>query len=573
VREGGAGAGEDAQMSGRARPEITVIHFGDPWCWYSWGLEPVVQRLHEAYGDQVELLYRMGGVFQDLDEWRTKYGVSEDEALASWIVDTDKMMRNPFNRGYVLESGMRDTWKACTAVKAAQMQGEGAMLKFYRRLMEAIQIYAQDGSKEEVLLAAAKYSGLDPKRFSSDLRGEKAFTMFKDDRHAMARERGNFYSLIIRDRQGVARQVTGYTSEGYEKAIEEMTGGKLEKRTPIDIIDYFESRRGWMVTAREVAEVFKVDETEAERRLSGLSKSGLFRRMEAKNAGVYWVFPEETRAPKLTLEQVSLSHVTERAKVEDPAKLEEVVTVAVRKLYTEVAQKPRGVFHFPVGREGTKVAGYPDDILEKIPSTAVESFAGVGYPHGTKSISEGDKVLDVGSGSGTDLLVAAALTGPRGTVTGLDMTEAMIEKARTNVAKAGLTNAKLVKGDATGIPVDDSSVDVVTSNGVLNLVPDKPKAFAEIFRVLRPGGRLQLADIVTKESVQAVCGIVPQLWADCIGGASVEAEYLEMIRRAGFVDVKVVDRIDYFSKSPESTRRLTETFGAESVVIAARKPG
>ena len=108
---------------------------------------------------------------------------------------------------------------------------------------------------------------------------------------------------------------------------------------------------------------------------------------------------------------------------------------------------------------------------------------------------------------------------------------------------------------------------------MLNLVPDKPAAFREIFRVLKPGGRLQLADIVVQEDVGAVCGINPQLWADCIGGAAVEAEYLKTIREAGFKDLRVVKRMDYFSKSSsESTKRITKTFGAESVVLAARKP-
>jgi SAM-dependent methyltransferase len=152
------------------------------------------------------------------------------------------------------------------------------------------------------------------------------------------------------------------------------------------------------------------------------------------------------------------------------------------------------------------------------------------------------------------------------------MTDAMIEKARSNIEKSGLKNVKVVKGEATKIPLGDDSIEVITSNGVLNLVPDKQKAFDEIFRVLKQGGRLQLADIVTKEDVQAACGIVPQLWADCIGGASVERDYLDMIRKAGFSDVEVVDRIDYFARSPESVRRLTKTFGAESVVISARKP-
>src|SRR5713101_3092307 len=386
----------------------------------------------------------------------------------------------------------------------------------------------------------------------------------------MAAEGGNFFSLlIVGGEEREKKLVSGYTSDEYERVIDGMLG-EVEKETPIDIIAYLDKRKGYLVTAREISEVFKTEESDAERRLSGLSRSG-FLKKEVAGERTYWALPDGKTLDKLTLEQVNLSHVTERVKVTEPAKLEQVVKDAVKKLYTEVAEKPRGVFHFPVGREGTRVAGYPAEELDKIPPTAVESFAGVGYPHKTNSIRAGDVVLDVGSGSGTDILVAAVRAGPKGRVTGLDMTDAMIEKARGNIVKSGFKNIRVTKGEATMIPLDDGSVDVVTSNGVLNLVPDKERAFSEIFRVLRPGGRLQLADIVTRENVQAACGIVPQLWADCIGGASVEMDYLDMIRKAGFRDVKVIDRIDYFAKSPETTRRLTKTFGAESVVISARK--
>jgi len=135
------------------------------------------------------------------------------------------------------------------------------------------------------------------------------------------------------------------------------------------------------------------------------------------------------------------------------------------------------------------------------------------------------------------------------------------------------TNVEFRAGTLEQLPVDDDWADLVISNGVLNLVPDKPAAFKEIFRVLKPGGRLQLADIVVQEDVGAVCGINPQLWADCIGGAAVEADYMRTIRAAGFEDLRVVKRMDYFSKSSsESTKRITKTFGAESVVLAARKP-
>jgi len=157
-------------------------------------------------------------------------------------------------------------------------------------------------------------------------------------------------------------------------------------------------------------------------------------------------------------------------------------------------------------------------------------------------------------------------------VYGLDITPAMIAKARTNIAKMGARNVQILEGDATKIPLPDGSVDVVTSNGVLNLVPDKPAAFGEIFRVLKRGGHLQLADIVVEEDVGAVCGLNPQLWADCIGGAAVEKEYLATIQDAGFRDVRILRKVDYFAKSAsESTKRITRSFGAKSVVVAAVK--
>src|SRR3989442_1617527 len=134
-----------------------------------------------------------------------------------------------------------------------------------------------------------------------------------------------------------------------------------------------------------------------------------------------------------------------------------------------------------------------------------------------------------GSGSGTDVLYATLKVGPKGTVYGLDITPAMIAKARTNIAKTGARNVQILEGDATKIPLPDGSVDVVTSNGVLNLVPDKPAAFGEIFRVLKRGGHLQLADIVVAKDVGAVCRLNPPLSADCIGGAAVEKEYMATI--------------------------------------------
>ncbi len=270
---------------------------------------------------------------------------------------------------------------------------------------------------------------------------------------------------------------------------------------------------------------------------------------------------------------MKVSHITSPSEKLGDKKMEEVITKAVVNLYTQVASDPHKTYHFPLGREALVFVGYRKDELDKLPEGALESFAGVGYPHAGNVIKAGDAVLDIGSGSGTDVLVSSLRTGPKGSVTGLDITDAMIEKARANIAKMGLKNVKIIKGNAKQIPLGDRSVDVVTSNGVLNLVPDKKRAFEEIFRVLKPGGRLQVADIVVQKDVQKVCGLVPQLWADCIGGAALESEYLNTIKKAGFKDVSIIKRLDYFGASPsDNTKRLTRTFGAESVVITANKP-
>ena len=140
--------------------------------------------------------------------------------------------------------------------------------------------------------------------------------------------------------------------------------------------------------------------------------------------------------------------------------------------------------------------GYDAAELATLPSNSTASFAGIGNPHSIAPILSGETVLDIGCGAGMDLLIAARRVGPGGRAIGLDMTEAMRDRARTSAAEAGLTNVEVHQADATSLPLADASIDVVISNGVLNLVPEKEKAFAEIRRVLRPGGRLQLADIV-----------------------------------------------------------------------------
>jgi arsenite methyltransferase len=249
----------------------------------------------------------------------------------------------------------------------------------------------------------------------------------------------------------------------------------------------------------------------------------------------------------------------------------EFIFKAVADMYTEVATHPEKTFHFPTGRLACLFVGYPGHQLDQIPAAAPESFAGVGYPFAAGAIREGDVVLDVGSGSGTDALIAGTLTGPRGKVYGLDMTQAMLDKLRRNIAAMGAQNVVPLEGNAEEIPLADASVDVITSNGVLNLVPDKPRAFAEIARVLRPGGRLQISDISLAKPVSDKSRSDPKLWAECVVGAVVEDDYVAELSAAG-LEVEVISRFDYFAGSVSAdTRRVAHGLGAHTITMRGTK--
>lgn len=251
----------------------------------------------------------------------------------------------------------------------------------------------------------------------------------------------------------------------------------------------------------------------------------------------------------------------------------EHILEAVRAMYTDVAAHPGKVFHFPTGRTACLFVGYPEPLLNRIPPAAVACFAGVGYPFLAGAVERGDVVLDVGSGSGTDALVASNLVGAQGKVYALDMTDPMLDRLRDNARTARADNVVAISGNAEEIPLPDASVTAVTSNGVLNLVPDKRKAFSELFRVLAPGGRLQIADIAVGRAASRDCLEDPQLWAECIVGALTENAYVDMIRVVGFAEVEIQARLDYFSRSTSSeTRRVAEGLNAHSIVLRARKP-
>jgi arsenite methyltransferase len=184
----------------------------------------------------------------------------------------------------------------------------------------------------------------------------------------------------------------------------------------------------------------------------------------------------------------------------------------VKKKFREVALDPHGEFHFHTGRYLARRLGYDDEFVQSLPDAAVESFAGVANPFALRKLSKGERVVDVGSGGGFDSLVAAHQVGPTGRVVGVDMTEEMLTKSRATAAKLGLANVEFREGLAEDLPVQDGWADIVISNGVINLCADKKAVFSEIFRVLRPGGRLQFADIANSKSVPEAAMQNIDLW-------------------------------------------------------------
>ena len=181
--------------------------------------------------------------------------------------------------------------------------------------------------------------------------------------------------------------------------------------------------------------------------------------------------------------------------------------------------------------------------VDGIPPEAVESFAGCGNPVALASLKEGEVVLDLGSGAGLDAFVAAKKVGESGKVIGIDMTPEMLESATKSAKKMGYTNVEFRHGDIEALPVDDNSVDVIISNCVINLAPDKAKVFNEAYRVLRPGGRLMVSDIVLEVPLTKAMRDEVANYTGCLGGAILEEEYLQHIRDAGFEDVKVVSKV------------------------------
>lgn len=242
----------------------------------------------------------------------------------------------------------------------------------------------------------------------------------------------------------------------------------------------------------------------------------------------------------------------------------------VKAMYRAVALNPAGKYHFELGRELAERLGYSSSMLDEIPAGAIDSFAGVGYFFDLANLREGEAVLDLGSGSGMDVFYAAGLVGDGGRVVGVDMTGEQLEKAERLRDQGPFEQVVFVEGNIDDLPFPDADFDVVISNGVINLAADKERVFAEAARVLRPGGRFAIADIITEVELSPKIVANTDLWASCIGGASQQDSYQRAVEAAGL-------RLELMKKNPysflsDSARAASERYGVKSVSLLARKP-
>lgn len=265
--------------------KVQIVHFADPWCFWSWGLEPLLQRLRVVYGDNLQVVYRMGGVFEDLSVWQRTYRV-DDESTATWIIEVGKTTGVPSSPHYGSVTNVQTSHPSCRAVKAAQQQDGHKAERYFRHLMEVFQVETQQATDDTLLRAAADV-GLDPERLASDMASEEVQAAFTADRHAMAAMGVDYLSLVVAHGDEVTAVSRVFKAEPFEKLIDKMVPG-LPKHQPTNILEYLADLRAHLVHTREVAEVFRIPDDEAERRLRELYGAQLVELREFDFAR-YWV--------------------------------------------------------------------------------------------------------------------------------------------------------------------------------------------------------------------------------------------------------------------------------------------
>ena len=268
---------------------------------------------------------------------------------------------------------------------------------------------------------------------------------------------------------------------------------------------------------------------------------------------------DEEMVHAATLPQADASALVDAARLE----------AEVKDMYRRVAREEDAELHFEVGKPLALHLGYPADVLDAVPAEALASFAGVGYHFDLAAIAPGEVVLDLGSGSGTDVFFAALEVGESGRVTGADFTDEQVAKAVRLRDRDRFSQADFVEARIDGLPFEDGSFDVVISNGVINLSPVKDRVFAEAARVLRPGGRIAISDLVSGRPLKERTRRNVELWAACIAGAIPRRSYVETVEAAGF-DVKHARENEYRFISGRALDACS-TYGVQSVTLVAVK--
>jgi ubiquinone/menaquinone biosynthesis C-methylase UbiE len=269
------------------------------------------------------------------------------------------------------------------------------------------------------------------------------------------------------------------------------------------------------------------------------------------------IAPEDEMALAASLPQADASSLVDR----------EVLEAQVQEMYRQVAREEEAQLHFAVGRPLALRLGYPAELLDAIPAEALASFAGVGYHLDLAALAPGERVLDLGAGSGTDAFCAALQVGATGVVAGVDFTDEQVAKATRLKDRDGFAQVEFLEASIDDLPFDDATFDVVISNGVVNLSPVKNRVFGETARVLRPGGRLAIADIVSGKALKERTRRNVELWAACIAGAIPRRSYIDTIEEVG-LRVREVRTNDYDFIS-ERALDACSTYGVESISLIA----